>query len=262
MLRQSLLIIILSVACSHAFGQSRGMHQPGGMGTLNNNINIIDDDSSKYDHKHKDAPTVMKQARDFLLMELGYNNWVQKPDTVSTKPVGYTFKAFLCYDFPIKHSKMSFATGLGININVVYLNQQTISNTDTNSTSQPFATFVPDTVHYKRYKFVTSYITAPFELRYFSNTVNRNRGFKAALGLQIGTLIGAHTKGVYSVSGTTVKDKVDTRRYLSPWDFAATARIGWGNFCFFGSYNLTKVFKENEGPQVTPASVGFCLTGL
>ena len=91
---------------------------------------------------------------------------------------------------------------------------------------------------------------------------NRNVGFKAAVGLKIGTLLGADTKGLTSVDGTNVKYKTDTKRFLSPWDFAATARIGWGNFSLFASYNLTNVFKVNEGPLITPAALGICVTGL
>ena len=265
MVKRIYVVFILVFITTHLFAQrGPGMHGNAGGNRMSNNNNnaYADDDSSKYDAKHKDAPTIIKQARDFLLLELGYNNWLVKPDSVSTKPIGYTFKGFLCYDFPIKHSKMSFATGLGLNVSVVYLNQLTLSNTDTSAVYGATERFVPDTTHFKRYKFVTTYLTAPFELRYFSNTHNRNRGFKLAAGLQIGTLIGAHTKGVYTVDGSSVKLKVDTRRYVSPWDFAATFRIGIGNFAFFASYNLTTVFKVNEGPPITPGSVGFALTGL
>ncbi len=184
-----------------------------------------------------------------------------KPDTVKTKSFGYGFSAYLCYDFPIKKSKLSFATGLGINTSVVYLNQQVLANTDTGVLGTQ-ARFISDVHGYKRYKFVTTYLTAPFELRYFSNTNNRNKGFKAAVGLQIGTLLGGHTKAVTSVNGSNVKYKVDTKRYITPWNFAATARVGWGNFSLFGSYNLTTVFKENAGPPITPMSLGICLSGL
>ena len=207
-------------------------------------------------------PPIVKAARDFLMIGVAYDNWLRKPDSVKTKPFAYTFNVHLCYDFPIKKTKLSFAAGLGVSASVVYLNQQVIANTDTAGALKDAARFIPDTTHFKRYKFVTTYISAPFELRYFSNQQNRNKGFKAAIGLQIGTLLGAHTKGLTAVEGTNVKYKVDTKRYVSPWDFAATARIGWGNFSISGSYNLTTVFKENAGPPITPISVGICFTGL
>ena len=208
-------------------------------------------------------PPIVKPSRDFLMLQFNYVNWIKKPDTVKTKPFGYGFNGYLCYDFPIKHSKMSFAAGLGINVSVVYLNLQRIINTDT-ALGLAQARFVADPIDtsYKRYKFVTTYLSAPFELRYFSNSSNRNKGFKAAIGMQIGTLLGAHTKAVTTIGGTNVKFKDDTKRFVSPWNFAATARVGFGNFSLFASYNLTNVFKDNLGPPITPASVGICLTGL
>ena len=209
-------------------------------------------------------PPIVKPSRDFLMLQFNYLNWIKKPDSVKTKPFGYNFSGYLCYDFPIKKTKLSFAAGLGISVSVVYLDLQQIANTDTAAAYATQARFIPDpdSVSFKRYKFVTTYIQAPFELRYFSNSLNRNKGFKAAVGLQVGTLLGAHTKALTSVDGTNVKYKDDTKRYVSPWNFAATARVGWGNFSIFASYNLTTVFKENEGPPITPASVGICLTGL
>lgn len=208
------------------------------------------------------APPIIKTARDFLMLQFAYNNWIQKPDSVHTKTFGYAFNSYFCYDFPIKKTKLSFAAGLGVHVSVVYLNQQALIDTDTVSALNTQARFIADTNHFKRYKFVTTYLSAPFELRYYSNIQNRNKGFKAAAGLEIGTLLGAHTKALTSIDGTNVKFKTDTKRYVSPWDFAAIARIGWGNFTLYGSYNLTNVFKDNAGPPITPMSIGLSLSGL
>ena len=211
------------------------------------------------------TPLISKPSRDFLVIQLGYNNWTNKNDSAVNTKGGYVFNAFLCYDFPIKKSSFSFATGLGINVNVVYLNQQRMTLNDTSVLGSTAVRFIPDTglpYTYKRYKFVTSYLTAPFELRYFSNTHNRNKGFKAAIGMNVGLFVGAHTKGVASVDGITVKDKTDTKRFMSTWNLAATARVGYGNYAIFGSYNLTPVFKDGQGPPATPYTIGFCVTGL
>lgn len=208
----------------------------------------------------KSIQPIIKPSRDFVMLQLGYNNWISKPDSVKTKPVGYVFNAYVCYDFPIKKSKFSFATGLGINASVVYLDKQRLAISDTGAYGA-MAHILSDN-EYKRYKFNTVYLQAPFELRYFGNSFNRNTGFKAALGIQVGTLLGAHTKGLRSVGGTNIKDKESSKRYVSPWNFAATARIGWGNFTLFGSYNITNVFKDNAGPALTPFSAGLCISGL
>jgi hypothetical protein len=222
---------------------------------------LLAQDASDKINSNATPPPIVKPARDFVMLQFNYNNWLNKPDSVKSKTFGYGFNGYLCYDFPIKKTSLSFAAGLGINTSVVYLSQQVISLNDTGVLGAQ-ARFLPDTNHFKRYKFVTTYLTAPFELRYFGNRNNRNKGFKAAIGMEIGTLLGAHTKALTSVNGTNVKYKTDTKRYVTPWNFAATARIGWGNFSLFGSYNLTNVFKDNAGPPITPMSLGICLTGL
>jgi hypothetical protein len=224
---------------------------------------LLAQDAATTDKVNSNAtpPPIVKPARDFVMLDFLYTNWATKPDTVKTKGFGFGINASLCYDFPIKKTHLSFAAGLGINVSEVYLSGEVIRNTDTNSAGTQVR-FIPDTANFKRYKFVTTYIQAPFELRYFSNINNRNKGFKAAIGLEIGTLLGSDAKATSSVNGTVVKYKIDTKRYVTPWNFAATARIGYANFSLFGSYNLTNVFKENAGPPITPFSVGLCLTGL
>ncbi len=218
-------------------------------------------DADKTNNGGSVALPISKPARDFVLIQFGYNAWATKPDSIVTKGFGYSFSSYLCYDFPIKNSNLSFATGIGINTNVIYMDKQLLQLADTGVRGNQVLV-LPDTVGYKKYKFVTTYLTAPFELRYFSNKINRNRGFKAAIGMQIGTLLGAHTKGLTSATGSNVKDKVSTKNFITTWNFAATARIGWGHFAIFGSYNLTNVFKTNDGPKITPVSFGISLTGL
>lgn len=207
---------------------------------------------------------ITKPSRDFVMLQFTYNNWAQKPDSIKNGGFGRGFNGYVCYDFPLggkKKTNFSFAAGIGISTANIYFDNQQINFTDTGTKGQQVS-FSPESKSYSKYKITTAYLTAPFELRYFGNKTNRNKGFKAAIGLTVGTLVGAHTKGVYKVEGSKVADKVNTKRYIAPWSFAGTARIGWGNFSVFGSYNFTQMFKEDQGPAVTPYSVGLCITGL
>src|SRR5690606_11384366 len=111
---------------------------------------------------------------------------------------------------------------------------------------------------YKRYKISSTFVEAPFELRYFGNKENRNMGFKAAIGMRVGTLLAVHTRGRYNVDGAKMVDKQSTKRFFETWRYAATLRLGWGNFTLMGAYNLGGVFKEGKGPDVTPYSLGIC----
>jgi len=212
--------------------------------------------------KSKDTKTtVQKPSRDFVMLQLTYNAWANKPDSINLTGFNRGFNGYLCYDFPIGKSNFSFAAGLGISASNYYFKNQRVVSNDTGSAA--VARF-QDTTGFKRSKLSVAYLQAPFELRFFGNKQNRNMGFKAAIGLQVGTLIGAHAKNNYTILGTNTKalDKTSTKRFLNTWNFAATARLGWGNFSLFGSYNLTTLYKEFQGPQVTPYSFGICITGL
>lgn len=201
------------------------------------------------------AASVKKPSRDFVMLSLGYNGWV-KPDSIQTKGLGRTAHLDICYDFPIKKTHLSFAAGIGIGASNIYLNDQILLNTDTFTAAR----FVPETTNYKRYKLTTTYLEAPFELRYFANKDNRNKGFKAAVGMRVGTLISAHVKG--RLDSTKVNYKENSKKYLSPWQFEATLRLGYGNFSIFGAYNITPLFKDGQGPLITPYSIGLTITGL
>ena len=198
-------------------------------------------------------------SRDYVMLQFGYSNWHNAPDSIKIAGVGRTFSAYLCYDFPIMKSNFSFAAGLGISAASIYLKDQEIHLTDTNS----YVQFLPESEPYKKYKLTTTYLEAPFELRYFSNKENRNQGIKVALGLKVGTLLSSHTKGKRTYNNKPIVEKVSTKRYLETWHYAATARIGYGNFSVFATYDLGGLFKTNLGPEnVRPYSVGICLSGL
>ncbi len=212
--------------------------------------------------KSKDTKTkVQKPSRDFVMLQLTYNGWANAPDSIKLAGFSRGFNGYLCYDFPIGKSKFSFAAGVGISASNYYFKNQRVVINDTGSAA---VVRFDDTTGYKRSKLTVAYLQAPFELRFFGNKENRNMGFKAAIGLQVGTLMGAHVKNNYTIPGTSTKaiDKTSTKRFVNSWNFAATMRLGWGNFSLFGSYNLTTLYKEFQGPQFTPYSFGLCITGL
>ena len=201
--------------------------------------------------------TSEKPASDFLMIQLGIDRWAGKPDTIHTTGVGKGLNVYLCKNYPLKNSKLSFAAGIGIGSSSIYLDNQEVRFSDTS-----FVKFAAETKNYSKYKLTTAYFEAPLELRYFENNVNKNKGFKAAIGLRIGTLLQAHTKGVYSSSGSKTADKVVSKRFIDTWRFAATARVGYGNFSLFVAYNLNTLFKAGSGPDITPYSIGLCISGL
>jgi len=213
----------------------------------------------------KAKKTIVKPSRDFVMLQLTYNNWAQTPDNVKIGGLGRGVNAYLCYDFPIAKSNFSFAAGLGVSAeNVYFQDQRAVMNTSAGQITFLNVDTTEGQNYYKKSKLSTTYLEAPFELRFFSNKDNRNKGFKMAVGMRVGLLVGAHTKEKHSAPDMPeiIVEKVSTRRYLQTWRFAPMARIGWGNFSVYGSYNISQLFNSGQGPEVFPYSVGICITGL
>ena len=231
---------------------------------MNNDApNFSNDSTEKLYQKPANQPSpIVKPSRDFFMLSFTYNNWAAKPDSVKTAGFNWGYSIHLCYDFPIKNSNFSFATGIGVHVATVYLEGQQITLADTSAVGGSQARVIPDTAHFSSYKYVNTFLSAPFELRYFGNKLNRNKGFKAAVGLRIGYLMSAYTNGATNIGGSSVDETFYSTRYTNTWEFSTTLRLGWGNFGLFGTYNLTPVFKSGQGPSLTPFSAGICMTGL
>ncbi len=208
--------------------------------------------------KAKDVYSMPSQ--DYFMIQIGYDNWLNAPDSFNINGIGRSFSAYLCYDFPMQKTNFSFAAGVGIGTSNIYFKDKELILNDTSSTQ----IYVRDEMlPYKKYKMTLGYVEAPFEFRYFGNKNNRNKGFKAAVGVKVGALISAHTKGKYTLNGKTFNEKVVTKRYIETWKMAPTLRLGYGNFSIYGSYQVSNLFRLGSGPEgVTPVSIGICISGL
>lgn len=206
--------------------------------------------------------TYTKPSRDYVMLQLGYDMWLNTPDSVKADGLNRSANIYLCYDFPIKSSHFSFAAGVGIASSNMFFDKQQVSISDT-GTQIRFIDQGPTTDSFKRFKMNSTYLEAPFELRYFTNKDNRNKGFKAAIGLKVGALLNNHTKGKLIYNNKPIIFKESTRRFLEPWRVSASLRLGYGNFSVYGQYALNPLFRVNNGPaDVTPVSIGICLSGL
>ncbi len=88
-------------------------------------------------------------SRDYVMLQLGYENWLGAPDSVRITGLGRAFNAYICYDFPIQKSNYSFAAGVGLGNSNVYLSNQQLTLSDTGSQIR----FIPESSPaYKKYK--------------------------------------------------------------------------------------------------------------
>lgn len=206
------------------------------------------------------------RSNDHFLLQLGYTGWTGAPDSIQTGGVPRTFNAYLMFDFPFKtNPHWSAAVGAGIATDNMYFSKTEVA---INGPAENLAfRNLADTNHFKKYKLATAYAEAPVELRYATNPDDNKNSVKFALGLKVGTLLNAHTKGrtLQSKTGGTLndyKEKVFDKRYFNKQRLSATARVGYGHFTLFGSYQITPLFKEGVAATIRPYTVGLTLSGL
>jgi hypothetical protein len=206
------------------------------------------------------------RSNDHFLFQLGYDTWLQKPDSIKTKGFSRSINMYVMLDFPFKtDSRFSVALGAGVGTSTIYLDKQRADI----GISQSALRFpnVADTNHYKRYKLVTTYLEAPIELRFTANPENSNKSWKGALGVKIGTMLGAGTKGknLQSRSGSAINsntEKIKNKQYFNSTRFNIMGRVGYGNITVFGQYQVNNFIKDGVGPNMRPLSIGITISGL
>jgi hypothetical protein len=160
---------------------------------------------------------------------------------------------------------LSVAFGAGVGTSNMFFEKTSL---DLKATSATLPIKRVDSVqHFKKYKLTTAYLEAPVELRFSSDPLNSNKSVKVAVGVKVGTIINAHTKG------KTLQDKNDneinsyiakesSKRFFNTTRLAGTLRIGYGIFSIHGQYNITTLLKDGAGPEIRPYSIGLSVSGL
>ena len=208
------------------------------------------------------------RSGDHFMFQLSSDHWAGAPDSISSHKTGLSrgFNAYLMLNKRFKTSpKLSLGIGVGVSTSNIFF-----KNIDIGLKAEPG--FLPFTHldsanHFKKYKLATTFLEIPLEFRYTANPNNPNKSLKAALGLKVGTLVNVHTKGKTLVNkdGTTINtyiEKENSKRFINTSRFMATARIGYGVFSLFGSYQLNKFLKDGAGPDIRLYQIGITMSGL
>ena len=207
------------------------------------------------------------RSSDHLLIQFSYDGWANMPDSLMTRGFSRGFNAYFLFDFPFKSSpKFSVAIGAGVSTSNIFF-ENTYLDISGKTADRLSFTNTTDTNHFKKYKLVTTFLEAPIELRFSSNPMNNRKSFKAALGVKVGTLVSAATKGKNLenknndvINSITQKEKA--KRYFNSTKVAVTGRLGFSNWTVFGAYQVNAFIKEGFGPDVRPYSIGLTLSGL
>jgi len=144
------------------------------------------------------------------------------------------------HKFKIVKEYVGLTTGLGFHFNQISFDNNYILGKNGDST---FA--LMDTVlSYEKNKLRATYLTVPLLLEFNTNK-NNNRGFYFAAGVVGGLRIGSRYKTVHKDNGERVKSVQRGDYNLSPFKLDLTARLGYGSFGAFATYNLIPVFEDS-----------------
>jgi Outer membrane protein beta-barrel domain len=209
-----------------------------------------------------------ERAADHFVLQLATNIWSGAPDSVTNYIKGFNRSAnfYVMYDIPFKSNpKFSAAIGIGVTTSNIYFKKMEVDVT-ANSPKLPF-TRTDTGFNFKKYKVATSYLEIPLEIRFMSKPEDPNKSMKFAIGVKGGILLNAHTKGknLQNSAGVRINNAVvkeSQRSYFKSSRLAATARVGYGAFSLFGSYNITNVFKDGVAADTKLIQVGLSISGL
>lgn len=173
---------------------------------------------------------------------------------------------YIMTDKPFRSSP-KFSIGLGIGVGSSNISFRKM-NIDVKSLANRLPFIALDSSnHFKKYKLSSSFLEVPVELRFTSDPQNPSKSWKVALGAKVGQLINVHTKGkeLQNKNNQTLNSytaKESNKKFFNTTRLMATARIGYGIFSLFGSYQINNVLKDASGAAMKLYQVGFTLSGL
>jgi hypothetical protein len=214
--------------------------------------------------------TIGDRANDHFMFQVGYDGWTTLPDSIQTTGFGRHLNIYVMLDKPFKtNPRFSVGLGIGVGSSNIFFDKTYIDLKGSINPTQASFIDASETEHFKKYKLTTVWAEAPIELRWISNPLRSDRSWKVAVGAKIGTMFSGHTKGKdlqtkegQSVFGNKYIQKEKDRKYLNNIRLAPTMRFGYGNFTLYGAYQVTSLFREGQGPDVRPFSIGLTLSGL
>jgi Outer membrane protein beta-barrel domain len=208
-----------------------------------------------------------RKAADHFMIELGYDNWANTPDSIHIQGFNRSFNFYFMYNFPFKSDvRWSVAAGIGIGSSNIFFHDQEVLVAAVQVSTLGF----PDetgTNHFKKYKLVFTYLEVPIELRFAVDPTDMDHSWKIAVGTKVGLMLSAYTKGkdLISGSGQTMGnyiEKESSKQFFNTPKFEPTLRVSKGVIGVFGQIQINSPIKANAGPAVFPFSAGIVLSGL
>ena len=201
---------------------------------------------------------------------LGVNGYLNANNDTKV-PTGYDFLElnypksinvtinFLEEKIPLWKKHINIVTGMGLDIN----NYRFSSKHYVLQPNTPFISAEYDSTLAFNSKLAVTYLNVPLLLQFDTKSFGeKQRTMHISCGIVGGLRLWSHTKQVYEINGTKYKTKTKDDFNLNPFPCSAMVRIGYGNIDLYASYSLNGMFKNGQGPQLYPFTVGITLLGF
>ena len=208
--------------------------------------------------QESEKPANKSKKMEPIVVNLTADRWLNAPKGITFNGLrsrGFGFN--MMSDKQLGSSGLSFRYGLGISSHSIDSDVDWSSLTVDSVENTSSYTFdkLPSKLEYKKNRFVTSFIEIPLEFLFRAKPEESKNSFKIGAGLTLGYLLSSHTK--YKDDENKSKDYY--LKDLSPFQYGATARIGYGRTTLYGYYPLSKVFSEGVGKDIQAFSVGLSI---
>jgi hypothetical protein len=201
-------------------------------------------------------------------IDLGINGWLSPANSFDlqkeaqfldlnyAKSISVGLNPFEWY-IPVAKEKFGLVTGLGFTFNSYDLARDyTIISTD-----DTIYGIRDTTKSIEKNRIKSTYLQVPLMLE---TNLGRDadHSFHLAAGLLGGLRLGSKTKQIYDQGGEEFKIKNKDDLSLYPFTLSAMVRIGYGDFTLYATYSLTKLFENDNGPELYPFTVGVSLVSF
>ena len=225
------------------------------------NTNSFAQDATVEEEEQIEFVKEKQEPRDRFMFNLTFDNVFHKETNgFKTNWASRGVGIYYMYDIPIKNSRVSVAPGIGFS-HVSYYHNSFMVEDSSGTYFNPIEDY-KDNDDYKKHKLAVNYLDIPVELRFFSKPSKKGNLFKAAIGFRASVRLTAVNKETNKDNDYYKKFKTKGYKDVSVFKGGPTLRIGYGGFNIIAFYSVTELFKKNQGPAMTPFSIGISITGL
>lgn len=205
-----------------------------------------------------------------FLIDFGVSGTMGSPENFQVGWFGSRNINFYYY-YPIRfgNSKFSFNPGIGLGMDKFKIKSgYFLADTLRDGNFEMVANFRRDSTVFKGLKKVFvggTYLDIPLEFKYSLNPDDPTRSFWVSVGFRGGFLFNPYTKIKQKTGGEKYVYKNKFYHGMDKFRYGPSMRVGFGNFNFYGFYNLSPLFAKGKGPdktEMTTFSLGVSIIGL